>query len=77
MASGRGNYTSAGCLGMIVIVLVLLAIGLWLATVVIFYGWNWVLSPIFRLPEITWLQAFMLQLLLWVVGGFFKATVSK
>lgn len=73
----KGRFSNQGCFVMLIFTLLLIAVCLFLATAVIFYGWNWVIAPIFHTLKITWLQAFVLQIFLWLVGGFFKATVSK
>ena len=60
------------CLFILVIWFVSLAI----EAFVVMWAWNIFVVPYFGMPELTWLPALGLVLLLNIIGGAFKATVS-
>ena len=66
----------SSCLEYLVIVLlivVLYAIGCGIGAVVLFYGWNF-LAGYFHFTQITPLVAFVICIVLSVIGSFFKSS---
>jgi hypothetical protein len=64
-------------IGFIVIVLLIVGIGWWITTTLLFWAWNLVMPALFHLPHITYLQAFGLNIILWIVGGCFRAVTTQ
>ena len=62
-----------GCLGMILT----LFISLWLAGVVIHYGWNNIIAATFEIQRITFWQAVGIDLLITAIAGNPKGNTKK
>lgn len=62
-----------GCLGMILV----LFISMWLAGVVVQYGWNNIIAATFEIQRITFWQAVGIDLLITVITGNSKGDTEK
>lgn len=56
------------------VVLLFIALGAVISTVIIYYAWNLAIQPIFHTAKITFLQALLLGVVLSLIGSFFKST---
>lgn len=70
------KLTPLGCLLMIPIILAIIAATSLLTAAIIYYVWNLVISDVFTLKQITFLQSYWIGLGLSVVGSFFKSTIK-
>jgi hypothetical protein len=57
-------------------VVLILIIAIWLTTVIIFYAWNLALTPLFHIPAVSWMQAFLIGMVLSLIGDLFKPTIK-
>ena len=69
------KLTPIGCLALIIITLI--AIISLLKAIIVYYVWNLVVSDVFNLKQITFLQSYLIGLGLSVVGSLFVNTSKK
>lgn len=61
----------------VLIGLIIVAFVISLETAIVFYAWNLVISPIFHIQHLTFIQAFLFALFVSMIGGFFTRSSGK
>jgi hypothetical protein len=67
------SFLEMSCLSIGLSLIVFGIIAFLVTTVLFMLGWSLFLVPVFGFPAITWIQAAGAIIVLWVVGGAFRA----
>lgn len=75
----RSSRTETFLIALIAVLMIMGAVAVcWLVGAsIVYFAFNLVLVPIFGLSELSFLQAWLLMLLLGLVGGCFKVVASR
>ena len=60
-----------------VVVIALIIASVWVVAKLLQWSWNGFVAPTFGVGTISFRQAVMLYVALWLVGGMFRVTVSR